>query len=263
MHDINNMPRNLVDSLTNTGATFPLRNTLGGSRGAIHGLTARSNIQGTENTIPSKLSKRNVHADAILDAIIEANTKVIAKALAKLKLDLCSDIHSKVKVVATGLLATNLEVIVPKISAKVDSETNTAINSKVELDTQSLVKNKIRQHAHSAIYTHCPHANDRCLRKHARDIVECVERAVQQDVLHLFVALKTNLMSHVRSKIAVVVQDLGVNLLVEQIHVQGFVDAKAELDLHFDMCSHVIVKGFHAEVKPHAVSSINSICRAR
>lgn len=117
--------------------------------------------------------------DEILDAIIEANTKVIAKALAKLKLDLCSDIHAKVKVAATDLLSTNLEVIVPTISAKVDLETNAAINSKVELDTQSLVKDKIRQHALSSIYKNYPHIDDRCLRKHARDIVECVERAVQ------------------------------------------------------------------------------------
>ncbi|KAF9151764.1 hypothetical protein BG015_006250 [Linnemannia schmuckeri] len=70
-------------------------------------------------------------------------------------------------------------------------------------------------------------------------------------------------MAHVRAKIAVVIRDLGVNLLVEQIHVQEFADAIVELDLHFDMCSHVIVKDIHAEVKPHAVSSIKSICRSR
>ncbi|KAG0284936.1 hypothetical protein BGZ96_010741 [Linnemannia gamsii] len=263
LHDVNNVLKHTVDSRSIISPTIPFKNTFGGSGGAMQGLAARSNIQGTENTASTTLSKRSVHVDAILDVIIEANTKVIAKALAKLKLDLCSDIHAKVKVVTTGLLSTNLEVIVPKISAKVDLETNAAINAKVELDTQSLVKDRIRQHALSSIYKHCPHADDRCLRKHARDIVECVERAIQQDVLHLFMALKVKLMAHVREKIAVVVRDLGVNLLVEQIHVQAIVDAKAELDSHFDMCSHVIVKGFHEEVKPHAVSSIKSICRSR
>lgn len=253
----------LVSFLAST-SSLPLRDTLRETGGAISGLTIRSTtLQDTENPmIPMIKRNNNLHVDAILDAILESNTKIIVKALAKLKLDLCSDIHAKIKVLATGILTTNLDILIPKISAKVNAETNTAINTKVELDTQALVKDKIRQHGLHAIHKHCPHADDRCLRKHAREIVECVERAVQRDVLRLFVALKANLMAHVRAKIAVVVRDLGVNLLVEQIHVQGFVDAVAGLDAHFDMCSHVIVKGLHAEVKPHAVSSIKSICRS-
>ncbi|KAF9910768.1 hypothetical protein EC991_005485 [Linnemannia zychae] len=208
------------------------------------------------------LFKRNLHIDAILDAIIESNTKVIVKALLKLKLDLCSDIHAKVKVTTSGLLAANVNLVIPKISAKVDSETNAAINNKVELDTQALVKDKIRQHGLSAIHKHCPRGDDACLRKHAREIVDCIERAIEQDVLHLFVALKANLMAHVRAKVAVAVEDLGVNLLLEQIHVQAIVDVVAEVDTHMAMCSHAIVKGLHAEVRPHAVSTIKSICRS-
>ncbi|KAF9544889.1 hypothetical protein EC957_011619 [Mortierella hygrophila] len=253
----------LVDSLASTGA-LPLGSTLGGAGGTIKGLSTRSNPQNIgKSMIPMTKRNNNLHINAILDAILESNTKIIVKALAKLKLDLCSDIHAKIKVLATGLLTTNLGIIIPKISAKVNAETNAAINTKVELDTQSLVKDKIRQHGLHAIHKHCPHADDRCLRKHAREIVECVERAVREDVLHLFVALKANLMAHVRAKVAIMVRDLGVNLLVEQIHVQGFVDAVAELDGHFDMCSHIIVKGLHVEVKPHAVSSIKFICRSR
>ncbi|KAF9278544.1 hypothetical protein BGZ88_000502 [Linnemannia elongata] len=253
----------IVDSLASTGR-LPLGNTHGGVGGVSSGLTTRSTPLDTGSPmIPMIKRNNNLHVNAILDAILESNTKVIVKALAKLKLDLCSDIHAKIKVLTTGLLTTNLDILIPKISAKVNAETNIAINTKIELDTQSLVKDKIRQHGLYAIHKHCPHADDRCLLKHARAIVECVERAVQEDVLHLFVALKANLMAHVRAKIAVVVRDLGVNLLVEQIHVQGSVDAVAELGAHFDMCSHVIVKGLHTEVKSHAVSSIKSICDSR
>ena len=186
----------LVDSLASIGP-LPLGNTLGRAGGAINGLTTRSTPQDTESPMISMIKRNNnLHVNAILDAILESNTKIIIKTLAKLKLDLCSDIHAKIKVLATGILTTNLNILIPKISAKVNAETNTAINTKAELDTQSLVKDKIRQHGLHAIHKHCPHADDRCLRKHARKIVECVERAVQEDVLHLFVALEANLMAH-------------------------------------------------------------------
>ncbi|KAF9127157.1 hypothetical protein BGW39_006081, partial [Mortierella sp. 14UC] len=166
------------------------------------------------------------------------------KALLKLKLDLCSDVHAKV---ASGLPTTNIDLAIPKISAKVDSETNAAINTKVELDTQAFVKDKIRQDGLYAIHKHCPRGDDACLRKHTREIVDCIERTIEQDVLHLFVALA--------------VKDLGVNLLLEQINVQPVVDSVAEVDIHMVMCSYAIVKDLHAEVRPHAVSVIKSVCR--
>ncbi|KAF9087981.1 hypothetical protein BGX29_000513 [Mortierella sp. GBA35] len=226
-------PRGLAKSLAVGGTAIPLGNVLHST-----GLSIRSNAP-------------------------HANTKVVTKALSKLKLNLCSDIHSKVKVLATGLLTTDLDLVIPKISAKVKSETNTAINSKVELDTKSFVLDKIHHHGLEIIHRYYPHADDRCLRKHARQIVRCVEKAVQDDVVHLFVALKANLMTHVRSKVAVVVRDLSVNLLLEQIHVQGAVDAVAQVDEHFEMCSHVIVKGLYIKVVARAVAVINSICRDR
>ncbi|KAG0281445.1 hypothetical protein BGZ95_003480 [Linnemannia exigua] len=227
-----------------------------------NGLSIRSTTHNDPTPTALFLAKRSVHINAILNAIIESNTKVIVKALLKLKLDLCADIHAKVKVSASGLLATNIGLVVPKISARVDSETNAAINTKVELDTQSLVRDKIRQHGLHAIHKHCPRGDDACLRKYAREIVDCIERAIEQDVLHLFVALKANLMTHVRAKVAVAVRDLGVNLLLEQVHVQAVVDAVTEVDTHLAMCSHAIVKGLHAEVRPNAVSVIKSVCRS-
>ncbi|KAF9151765.1 hypothetical protein BG015_006251 [Linnemannia schmuckeri] len=166
------LTRSIVNSLADTSA-LPLGNTLAG--GGINGLTARSIAQDNENPITSMFPKRNLYADTILDVIIEINTEVTVKALAKLKLDLCSDIHAKVKIVASRMLTTNLDLVIPKISAKINTQTNTAINAKVEVDAQSLVKDKIQHHGLHAIHKHCPHADDRCLRKHALKIVECVE----------------------------------------------------------------------------------------
>ncbi|KAG0380711.1 hypothetical protein BGX24_005829 [Mortierella sp. AD032] len=233
-------------------------------RGLINsnGLSIRSTTHNDPTSTALFVMKRRIHIDAILDAIVESNTKVIVKALLKLKLDLCADIRAKVKVTASGLLTTNIDLVIPKISARVDSETNAAISTKIELDTQSLVRDKILKHVLYAIHKRCPRGNDACLRKHAREIVGCIERAIEQDVLHLFVALKVNLMAHVRAKVAVAVRDLGVNLLLEQIHVQAVVDAVTEVDTHLAMCSHAIVKSLHAEVRPLAVSAIRSVCRA-
>ncbi|KAF8944503.1 hypothetical protein BGZ47_004161 [Haplosporangium gracile] len=101
-----------------TGALL-IGNTLTG--GSINELTARSIAQDNEVSMTSMFSKRNFHMDALLDVIIEANTKMSVKALAKLNLDLCSDIHARVKVVASGQLTTNLDLVIPKISAKINA----------------------------------------------------------------------------------------------------------------------------------------------
>jgi len=219
----------------------------------------------TKTASPSSpmLRKRHgrSHADAVLDAIVSINTKVVAKALINLKAHLCSDIHAKIHVMATGLLTTDTDIVVPKISAKVETETHSAINTKVDIDAKVLVLDKIRQHGHECLMKRCPHMDDRCFRKHAREIVNDVEALVKVDVAHLFVALKINLMTHVRARVAVLIRNLGVNLLLEQIHIQGKVDAVAELTVHLDMCSHIIVKGLHVTVLPTAVTAIRTICR--
>ncbi|KAF9927052.1 hypothetical protein FBU30_003514 [Linnemannia zychae] len=248
-------PRSLVDTHSSTNSLKETIQHITLENTAFHA------AQSFNDSISVTLLKLSPHIEAILSAILEANTKVIAKALLKLKHDLCSDIHTNVKVIATGLLTTNVDLILPKISATVDLETNKAINNKVELDTQSIIKDKIRRHGLVATHQFCPRADDTCLRKHAREIVDCVQRAVQQDVIHLFKALKARLMDHIRTKVALVMQDLGVNLLVQQIHVQAAVNAVAKVDTHMEMCSHIIAKGLHAKVRNHAASAIKHICR--
>ncbi|GJJ68753.1 hypothetical protein EMPS_01099 [Entomortierella parvispora] len=218
----------------------------------------------TETASPASILRKRhggSHADAVLDAIVNINTKIVAKALLTLKTHLCSDIRAKIHVAASGLLSADTVVIVPKISAKVETETHSAINNKVDTDAKVLVLDKVRQHGHECIIRRCPYLDDRCISKHAREIVKDVEALVRVDVLHLFVALKVNLMTHVRTKVGVVLRNLGINLLLEQIHVQGKIDAAAEVDVHLDTCSHIIVKGLHATVLPHAISVIRKICR--
>ncbi|KAI7831337.1 hypothetical protein BC939DRAFT_525357 [Gamsiella multidivaricata] len=83
---------------------------------------------------------------------------------------------------------------------------------------------------------------------------------VRADVVHLFITLKANLMTYVRLHVALLVRDLGVNLFLEQVHVQATVDAAAELDVHLNMCSHVIVKGLRATVLTKAVALVRAIC---
>ncbi|KAG0045311.1 hypothetical protein BGZ83_009446 [Gryganskiella cystojenkinii] len=201
------------------------------------------------------------HAMTVTNALVNVNTNIIAKALLKLKLDLCSDIKAKVKVLASGLLTLNTDIVIPKIQAKIDAEINSAINTKVDLDAHVLVLKRIRKHSHTCIKKYCPTGpeDDWCLRKHAHHIVREVEALVSLDIQHLFLALKTDLMTHIRANVQVMVRDLGVNLLVEQIHIQAVVDAVAQLNVHLDLCSHIIIKGLHVSVLPTVLKSIRSL----
>ncbi|KAG0063372.1 hypothetical protein BGZ89_009910 [Linnemannia elongata] len=200
-----------------------------------------------------------VNINAIVDALVKVNTEVIAKAITELKVNVCADIHSKLHLVAQGLLTTDTDVVIPKISAKVDSETRVIVNTKVDLDTKAIVLSNIGEHARQVIHKHCPHEDAICISKAAGAIVADVEALVKLDVDRLFIALKTNLMAHVRAKLQVLIRELGLNLIVEQIHLQGFVDAVADVDVHLDLCAHVIVKGLHVTVVATAVAAIKSL----
>ncbi|KAK5815573.1 hypothetical protein F5H01DRAFT_405667 [Linnemannia elongata] len=211
---------------------------------------------------PAALARRGlipVDINAIVDALVKVNTEVIAKAITELKVNVCADIHSKLHLVAQGLLTTDTDVVIPKISAKVDSETRVIVNTKVDLDTKAIVLSNIGEHARQVIHKHCPHEDAICISKAAGAIVADVEALVKLDVDRLFIALKTNLMAHVRAKLQVLIRELGLNLIVEQIHLQGFVDAVADVDVHLDLCAHVIVKGLHVTVVATAVAAIKSL----
>ncbi|KAG0067095.1 hypothetical protein BGZ90_001153 [Linnemannia elongata] len=211
---------------------------------------------------PAALARRGlipVDINTIVDALVKVNTEVIAKAITELKVNVCADIHSKLHLVAQGLLTTDTDVVIPKISAKVDSETRVIVNAKVDLDTKAIVLSNIGEHARQVIHKHCPHEDASCISKAAGAIVADVEALVKLDVDRLFIALKTNLMAHVRAKLQVLIRELGLNLIVEQIHLQGFVDAVADVDVHLDLCAHVIVKGLHVTVVATAVAAIKSL----
>ncbi|KAF9294588.1 hypothetical protein BGZ88_003649 [Linnemannia elongata] len=197
---------------------------------------------------PAALARRGlipIDINAIVDALVKVNTEVIAKAITELKVN--------------GLLTTDTDVVIPKISAKVDSETRVIVNTKVDLDTKAIVLSNIGEHARQVIHKHCPHEDAICISKAAGAIVADVEALVKLDVDRLFIALKTNLMAHVRAKLQVLIRELGLNLIVEQIHLQGFVDAVADVDVHLDLCAHVIVKGLHVTVVATAVAAIMSL----
>ncbi|KAF9357575.1 hypothetical protein BGX26_003471 [Mortierella sp. AD094] len=203
---------------------------------------ARASHPGAKEYVINKKRSVNPRVDTVIDAIVKVNTKV--------------------KVLATGLLATEASVIIPEISARVETETNAAVNTKVDTDAKVLVLDNMHDHARRVISKHCPHSGDKCIRHRAKDIVADVEALVKADIEHLFIALKLNLMTHVRAHVAVVIRDLRVNLFLEQIHIQSSVDAADELDLHLDTCSHIIVKGLHVTVMADAVAAIRGICSA-
>ncbi|KAF9288525.1 hypothetical protein BGZ68_000154 [Mortierella alpina] len=227
--------------------------------GGLGGHDASSMATGG-SPLSSLLRKRGRnHIDDILNALVSVNTQVVVKAILKLKLDLCSDIHAKINVRSTGILTTDADVLVPKISAKVKAEIDSAINTKVDLDVKVMVLDRIPEHGRRCISKYCPHGDDRCLRKHARHIVGDVEALVKLDIDRLFIALKTNLMTHVRAKVKIIIRELGVNLLLEKVHIQATVDAVAQLDLHLDLCAHVIVKGLHVTVFAKVLALIKSI----
>jgi hypothetical protein len=201
----------------------------------------------TDDSTPAALTRRGllpVDINAIIDAIVKVNTEVIVKATTELKINICADIRSKLHLVAKGLLTTETRVIV---------------NTKIDLDTKAIVLSNIGEHARHVIHKHCPHEDAICISKAAGAIVVDVEALVKLDVDRLFIALKTNLMTHVRAKLQVLIHELGLNLIVEQIHLQGFVDAVADVDIHLDLCAHVIVKGLHVTVVATAVAAIKSL----
>ncbi|CAO3573411.1 unnamed protein product [Mortierella alpina] len=212
------------------------------------------------NPLTSLLRKRGRnHLADILNALVSVNTQVVAKAILKLKLDLCSDIHAKINVRSTGILTSDADVLVPKISAKVKAEIDSAVNTKVDLDVKLMVLDRIQGHGRRCISKYCSKGDDRCLRKHARHIVSEVEGLIKLDIDHLFASLKANLMTHIRAKVKIIVRELGVNLLLEKVHVQATVDAVAQLDLHLDLCAHLIVKGLHVTVFAKVLALIKSI----
>ncbi|KAG0196434.1 hypothetical protein BGX28_010105 [Mortierella sp. GBA30] len=214
----------------------------------------------TSPSTPSLLKKRgHGHINDILDLLVRINTNIVIKALVKLKVDLCADIHAKVNVRSSGLLSLDADVLVPKISAKVKAEVDVAIRTKVDLDAKVMVLDRIRDHGRHSISKYCSHGDDGCLRKHAKHIVDDVEALVKLDVEHLFVGLKTNLMAHVRAKVKVIVRELGVNLLLEKIHVQAYVDAVAQLDVHLKLCLDIIVKRLRVTVLARVLALIKSL----
>ncbi|KAF9173094.1 hypothetical protein BGX20_004118 [Mortierella sp. AD010] len=62
------------------------------------------------------------------------------------------------------------------------------------------------------------------MRRRAEDIVADVEVLVKTDIERLFIALKFRLITQARAHVAIVVRGLGVNLFLEQIHIQNSVD---------------------------------------
>ncbi|KAF9208575.1 hypothetical protein BGZ59_010588 [Podila verticillata] len=218
---------------------------------------------GSHSKIPSSFLKKRSYTniDVFADTIVKLNTEIIVKAIVQLKLDLCTDIHAKLKIVASGLLNLDTGITIPKISARLDAEVDLTVNAKVDLDTQLLVVDKIRGHVDTAINRYCSRRDGECIARNAKKIVKLVQDLVKKDVVHLFVALKAELMAHVRAKVTVVLNELGINLVVEKITVAGFVDAVVQVDLQLHACAHVIVKGLHATVARNAVRALKSLIR--
>ncbi|KAG0032314.1 hypothetical protein BGZ81_011187 [Podila clonocystis] len=217
---------------------------------------------GSVSQIPSSFIKKrssSARIDVLADAIVKLNTEIIVKAIVKLKLDLCTDIHAKLKLVATGLLKLDTGITIPKISARLDTAIDLTVNAKVDLDTRILVVDKIHGHVRTAISRCCPHEEDECIARKANKIAKLVQILVKEDVVHLFVALKADLMAHVRAKVTVVLNEIGINLLVEKIQVAGFVDAVVQVDLQLHACAHVIVKGLHAAVARNAACILKAL----
>ncbi|KAG0330923.1 hypothetical protein BG000_011357 [Podila horticola] len=212
--------------------------------------------------IPSSFLKKrssSTRIDALADALVKLNTEIIVKAIVKLKLDLCTDIHAKLKLVATGLLTLDTGITIPKISARLDTAVDLVVSAKMDLDTRILVVDKMHDHVRTAIDRYCPDEEDECIARKANNIVKLVQNLVKEDVVHLFVALKADLMAHVRAKVTVVLNEIGINLLVEKIQVAGFVDAVVQVDLQLHACAHVIVKGLHAAVARNAVCVLKAL----
>ncbi|KAG0023318.1 hypothetical protein BGZ82_010766 [Podila clonocystis] len=205
------------------------------------------------------LEKRSTHVHSVIDAIVKVNTDAVAKILAKLEADVCTDIHSKLHLAAEGILTTDTDVKIPKVSAKVKAETNAAVHTKIEADAKVVVVSKIRAHAESALLAHCPLGDDACILSLASVIVADVEAAVKVDVDHLFIALRANLMTYVRAKVEVAVHDLGLNLFVEKVHVAGFVDATAQVEVLLESCLHVIVHALEVTVVANACAVIKAL----
>ncbi|KAG0295864.1 hypothetical protein BGZ96_010773 [Linnemannia gamsii] len=200
----------------------------------------------TDDTTPAALARRGllpVDINAIIDVLVKSTSAPT----------------STLNSTSSPLLTTDTNVVVPKISAKIDSETRVIVNTKIDLDTKAIVLSNIGEHARQVIHKHCPHEDAICISKTAGDIVADVEALVKLDVDRLFIALKTNLMTHVRANLQVLIHELGLNLIVEQIHLQGFVDAVADVDIHLDLCAHIIVKGLHVTVVATAVAAIKSL----
>ncbi|KAG0325865.1 hypothetical protein BG000_001645, partial [Podila horticola] len=122
-----------------------------------------------------------------------------------------------------------------------------------------IVLSKIKVHAESALLDLCPEGDDACIIRLAADIVASVEAAVKVDVDHLFVALRANLMTYVRAKVEVVIRDLGLNLFVEKIHIAGYLDATAEVNVRLESCIHVIVHALKITVVANAVAVIKAL----
>ncbi|KAG0225452.1 hypothetical protein BGX31_007621 [Mortierella sp. GBA43] len=225
-----------------------------------------STTEGSTVTASTLLKKRRLsngntdHVNSIIDGIVTIHGKVVVKALAKLKVDVCADVHARVKATTTGLLPAHADVDIPTLTARVKADADAAINAKIEKDGREEVLKKVRKHAHHVIGKHCPRQEDQCLYKKAESIVGDIEALVKLDVEHLFIALKANLMVHVRSQVDITVRDLSVNLLVEQINVQAKVDGVVKVNADLDVCAHVIVKGLQIALFPGAVSTIRSLC---
>ncbi|KAG0328674.1 hypothetical protein BG004_002489 [Podila humilis] len=200
-----------------------------------------------------------VNIDAIVDSIVKISTDVIVKAIVKLKLDICTDIHAKLRLVATGLIPLNTDLTIPKISARIDQETNAVVNTKVQINAQILVVDKIKANVVAAIHTYCPDDKSDCLSQNAKKIVRLIEQKTKDDVLHLFVAVRTDLRTHLRPKLELVLNRLTINLVLEKIQLAGFVDAVAQVDVTLHACAHAIVKGFHTVVARNAVKVLKAL----
>ncbi|KAG0085147.1 hypothetical protein BGZ92_009231, partial [Podila epicladia] len=202
---------------------------------------------------------RSNHVDSVIEAIVKVNTDVVAKLLAKLELDVCADIHSKLHLTAEGILTTDTDVKIPKISAKIKSEINAAVHTKIEADAKTIVLAKIHAHAESALLAHCPLGDDACIISLVAKIVASVEAAVKVDVGHLFTSLRADLMTYVRAKVEAVIHELGLNLLVEQIHIAGYLEATTQIEVRLESCLHVIVHDLEVTVVADACAVIKAL----
>jgi len=189
----------------------------------------------------ANLEQRESPAQITADLLAQVYTEIITKVTADLQVSICADVHAALDIELQGLISGDIGLTIPEIQADVDTQVSAVVKATVEADLNLYVFANINLNILNIIMGICPDGSSSCINSHAATIVSKVYVSLVVDVRKVFVDLKANLAAAISADVKVAIHNLQVNLILEQIVVNGYVNISAKIIADLQACLRVLI----------------------